>query len=354
MTFRDPRLERLNLHPLAASYHNAGPEMPAVGHGLPPGLMPSRSPGQALAPNFQPQSPPFAVMVPGDSAPDQLMRVRGFVAIPPGPAPGPLGNQVTVEFPDDGWVIGMMAIARADGSAESQQGLRLSVVVGDESGQLITDGLLGTDMPFSFCGTSDPDWQPLGRRVARTERWTFQVRNVDPMATRVPDVTLKWRSLRSPGMGDGPILLGPELAAQAPLVLSETAPDRYLRVEGFQQIASGVQGNTRTFQFPEDGYVTALLASPPFAAALTTAEVQTSLGLQLQWGDNGGFLTTDGQAADFALLSCFGVNRAHWMPYFRAVSRTERYSASLFNFHPTDAIAAPELMFKFRSVRSLR
>ena len=351
---RDPRLERLGLHPLAASYHNAGPERPACGPGLPPGLTPTRNPGQALAPGFQPQSPPIATMVPGDTAPDQVIRARGFVAIPPGPAPGPLGNQVTVEFPDDGWVTGMMAVARADGSAEGQQALRLSVVVGDESGQLITDGLLGTDMPFSFCGTSDMDWQPLARRVARTERWTLQCRNVNPMATRVPDVSFKWRSLREPSYNPIANRISTDLVAQAPIVLSETPPDRYVRVTGFNSIVSGTQGNTRTWQFPEDGYITALLVAPPFMFALSTAVVQTSLALQLQWGDNGGFLTTDGQAADFALLSCWGLNRAHWMPYFRAVSRTERYSASFFNFHPTDEIGAPELMFKFRSARSLR
>ena len=349
MSMRDPRLERLGLHPLAASYHNAGPERPACGPGLPPGLTPTRNPGQAMMPGFQPQSPPFAVMVPGDTAPGQLMRARGFTAI----GPAALGNQVTVEWPDDGWVTSFIAVPRSDGSAAGQQSLRLAVIVGDEAGQLVTDGVVGTDTPFSICGLTDWDWQPLARRVARTERWTLQCRNTHAANTFLPDVTFKFRPLGAPSM-DSPLLIGPELAAQAPVVLSQTAPDRILQVLGFTAINTGVQGNTRTFQFPEDGFVTALLAPPPLDAVLTPPVVQTSLALQLQWGDNGGYLTTDGQSSDFALLSCFGGARAHWMPYFRAVSRTERYTASFFNFHPTNAIAAPELAFKFRSARSLR
>jgi hypothetical protein len=155
-----------------------------------------------------------------------------------------------------------------------------------------------------------------------------------------------------------PQMLGPELAAQAPIIVCETAPDRIVRVEGLTLIPPGVQGNVRTVQFPEDGYCTAVLATPGFIEPDEIAPlyetVKTSIGVQIQWGDTGGFFTTDGQSNDFALLSCFGNQRAKWMPYFRAVSRLEKYSVSAFNFHPSLTLAPPEVLFKFRSARSLR
>jgi len=42
------------------------------------------------------------------------------------------------------------------------------------------------------------------------------------------------------------------------------------------------------------------------------------------------------------------------MPYFRAVSRLEKYSVSGFNFNTDDTFAGPEVLFKFRSIRSLQ
>lgn len=352
MTMRDPRADRRAMHPLAQAFQRqgGGPMDPSCGPGLPPDLMPMRGPGQGLGPGFVPQVPPIAQMVPGDSAPDQLLRVRGFAAI----APGAEGLPRSVEFPDDGWVTGLIGVARANGTIGGQHSLQFRATVGEEVGQLVTTGLDATFATFASFGT-DWAWQPLARRVSKLERWNFTVRNVGAGASLTPDLTLKFRANRAPGMY-APQMLGPELAAQAPIIVCETAPDRIVRVEGLTAIPPGVQGNVRTVQFPEDGYCTAVLAAPGFIApgGPEYAVAKTSIGVQVQWGDTGGFFTTDGQANDFALLSCWGNTRAQWMPYFRAVSRLEKYSVSGFNFHPTEPWEPPEVLFKFRSSRSLR
>lgn len=326
---------------------------PSCGPGLPRDLLPMRAPGQGLGPSYEPQVPPIAVMVPGVTAPDQLLRVRGFQTIAgTGDPTVPVdGDMRSIEFPDDGWVIAMIGVARGDGSRDSQTALQFRATVGDEVGQFVSNGLDGTWATFQIFGQSDWNWQPVARRVSKLERWNFQCRNLGPIDV-TPDITLKFRALRSPGMY-APQILGAELAAQAPIVVCETAPDRLIRVEGLTSIAPLNQSNVRTVQFPEPGYITAVLAAAPFVTEGDTSAIRTSLAIQLQWGDTGGFWTTDGQAADYALLSCWGNQRAEWMPYFRAVSRLEKYSLSCFNFHPLTTFPAPEILFKFRSVRSL-
>jgi hypothetical protein len=348
MTRRDD-LQRLGLHPLAPAFQNptGGPMDPACGPGLPRDLMPQRSPAQGVSPNFNVQVPPIAVMEVGNSAPDFLMRVRGFTEI----AAGDEGNARAIEFPDDGWVIAIQAVARANGTPAAQAALQFRATVGEEMGQLISDGLAGTWMPFSFCGQTEWEWQPLARRVSKLERWEFLCRNTGEETALLPDIALKFRALRSPGMARA-MLLGPELAATAPIIVSETAPDRYVRVQGLEPIEAGGISNEVSVQFPEDGYITAMLATPG-AGDLDPALVRTSLGLQLQLGDTGAYLTTDGQSADYHLLSAWGNTRARWLPYFRAVSRLDRYTVTLFNFHASELIAAPEVLFKFRSARSL-
>jgi len=322
--------------------------------GLPPDLMPWRGPGAGLGPGFQPQVPPIAQMVPGDSAPDQLLRVRGFEEIPAGGGPGvfPEGPARSIEFPDDGWVIGLLGVARANGSRDAQTALQFRATVGDEIGQFVTQGLDASFATFQAFGQNEWEWQPLARRVSKLERWNFTCRNIGANAV-LPDLTLKFRALRAPGMY-APQMLGPELAANAPIVVCETAPDRIVRVDGLTTISAGQQGNVRTVQFPEPGYVTAVLAAAPYVEGGDYSAIRTSLGVQIQWGDTGGYFTTDGQANDFALVSCWGNDRARWMPYFRAVSRTEKYSVSCFNFHPDTDFPAPEVLFKFRSIRSLQ
>jgi len=353
VSYRDPRLDRQAMHPLAQAFQRqgGGPMAPTAGwQGLPPDLMPERAPGQGLGVNYNPQVPPIAVMTPGDTAPDQLLRVRSFEAI----APGAEGPARAVEFPDDGWVIGIIGVPRQLGTVTAQPALQFRATVGEEVGQLVTTGLDATFATFSIFG-SEWEWQPMARRVTKLERWNFTVRNVGDTLDLIPDITLKFRALRSPGMY-APQMLGPELSAQAPIVVVETAPDRIVRVEGLTDIAPGVQGNVRTVQFPEDGYCTAILATPGFieTGGPLYATAKTSVGVQIQLGDTGGFFTTDGQASDFALLSCWGNQRAKWMPYFRAVSRLEKYSVSGFNFNTDDTFAGPEVLFKFRSIRSLQ
>lgn len=352
----DPRFDRARMHPLAEAFQrpNGGPMVPSIGQGLPGPLTPQRAPGQGLGPGYEPQVPPIAPMLPADFAPDQLLRVRAFDVI----APDTSGTARSIEFPDDGWVIGMMAVARANGTEAGQAGLQFQATVGENVGQLVTTGLDATWASFLAFGASDWTWQPLARRVSKLERWNFTVRNVADENLQ-PDITLKFRALRAPTMR-APQLLGPELAQRlsqgAPLVLCETAPDRIVRVEGLTDVSPGQRSNTRTVQFPEDGYCTAILAAPGWVDSefATFAEARTSLAIQLQWGDTGGYFTTDGQAADFALLSCWGGSRAAWMPYFRAVSRTEKYAVSAFNFHPTATLRPPEVLFKFRSWASLQ
>lgn len=352
MTSRDPRLDRMGYHPLAQAFQRpeGGPMDPSCGDGLPVGLRPMRAPGQGLGPGYTPQVPPIAVMVPGDTAPDQLLRVRGFDRIDPGQE----GTARAIEFPDDGWVIGMIGVALASGGPIAQSALQFRATVGDEVGQFVTTGLDATWATFSLFGQYEPLWQPIARRVSKLERWNFQCRNVaGPLSELAftPDITLKFRALRAPGMY-APQMLGPELAANAPIVVAETAPDRLVRVEGLGGMLPSSQSNVRTIQFPEDGYCTAILAVPGYSDAIDPFVARTSIGLQLQWGDTGGFFTTDGQANDYALLSCWGSLQARWMPYFRAVSRKEKYSVSCFNFG-AENIDPPEVLFKFRSVRSL-
>lgn len=354
MTSRDPRFERELAHPLARAFQDprGGPMVPSVGQGLPPGLLPMRAPGQGLGPGYEPQVPPVGVMVPGQTAPDQLLRVRGFDAIDQDNE----GAARSIEFPDDGWVTAMIGVARANGTEAGQASLQFRATVGDEIGQFVTNGLDATWATFQMFGGDEWEWQPIARPVSKLERWNFTCRNVGESQV-TPDLTLKFRALRSPGMYGAPLIGGedPEVfRVAAPLVLAETAPNRIVRVEGLTAIGASLQGNVRTVQFPEDGYVTHVLAQAPYLAEGegTYAPYRTSIGLQLQFGDTGGFFTTDGQAADFSLLSCWGNRRARWMPFFRAVQRDVRYSVSAFNFGLA-TLPAPEVLFKFRSARSL-
>lgn len=352
---RDPRMDRMDLHPLAPAFQRSqgGPMDPACGDGLPPGLRPMRGPGQGLAPNFVPQVPPIAAMVPAEYAPDQLLRVPGFGAI----ANEEEGASRPVEFPDDGWVIGMIGVARANGTIRGQSSLQFKATVGEEVGQFVTQGLDQTWATFGMFGANEWEWQPMARRVSRLERWNITCRNIGTTTgAYTPDITLQFRALRAPGMY-APMEVAPGVVASAPIVLAQTPPNRIVRVDGLTQIPASSQGNQRTVQFPEDGIITAILATAPYQAGLEesgeSAMQKTALGVQIQWGDTGGYFTTDGSAADYALLSCWGNTRAKWMPYFRAVQRDTKYTITTYNFHPSVALDPPDVLFKFRSIRSL-
>lgn len=192
MTY-DPRFAR---HPLAADMYRGGAAIaPAPGsgaRGIDPVLTPVRAPGGAIAPGFTPQLATEALMFRPEVAPDRLIRVPSLTSI----GASSEGSSVGIQWPDDGYVLAVSAVARGDGSNAGQASLALQIQAGDQGTYITGNGqssdyvLFWTISPVPGCTNL------LYRAVARQETWTIRCRNYHAVNAYIPEVTFYFKTLR--------------------------------------------------------------------------------------------------------------------------------------------------------------
>lgn len=132
--------------------------------------------------------------------------------------------------------------------------------------------------------------------------------------------------------------------AQLQQVLS-LPPDRFIRVNGLQQLAAGAIGTSVAVKFPEDGFV---IGISPVPRGDGTAAGFASLALQLLVGQEQGAMTTNGDAADYVLFSSFiGTNPIGFSPMIRRVQQNDTWSVVCRNYSVGTAYT-PEVTFAFK------
>ena len=185
---------RQQRHPFAQDMYREGARI--VPQGAPPAIHPSlapwRSASPGMAPGMTPQITPEAWMFRPEAAADRLIRVPNLAAI----APGNIGNAVGIQWPDDGYVLAVAAVARGDGSDAAQASLALQIQAGDQGTYITGNGQSG-DFVLFWCVSPVPGSTNLVyRAVARQETWTITCRNYHAEATYVPEVTFYFKTLR--------------------------------------------------------------------------------------------------------------------------------------------------------------
>lgn len=188
--------QRFARHPFAVDMYREGAAiMPAAGsgaRGIDPVLTPVRAPGGGLAPGFTPQLATEAMMFRPEVAPDRLIRVPNLESI----GPSSEGNSRGIQWPDDGYVLAVSAVARGDGTNEGQSSLALQIQAGDQ-GTYITGNGQSSDYVVFWTVSPGPGFTNLlYRAVARQETWTIRCRNYHADNTYTPEVTFYFKTLR--------------------------------------------------------------------------------------------------------------------------------------------------------------
>lgn len=120
---------------------------------------------------------------------------------------GATGADVTLEMPEGGCVLSVMAIpipgaavvTTNDLFVRAMLALQLAIFVGDEQGSFISQGNTATPTFVSFgalCGFQSAKPKKIYREVARQERWTIRVRNVDNALNLTPLLSFDFLSDR--------------------------------------------------------------------------------------------------------------------------------------------------------------
>lgn len=153
--------------------------------------------------------------------------------------------------------------------------------------------------------------------------------------------------IRAPGGGLAPGW-APQLATEAMMFRPEVAPDRIIRVPNLASIGPGAIGNPVGIQWPDDGYVLALSTC---ARGDGSNAGQASLAVQIQAGDQGTYITGNGQTGDYVLFWSVSPVPGCTNLLYRAVARQETWTITCRNYHAANTYT-PEVTFYFKTLRT--
>jgi hypothetical protein len=151
----------------------------------------------------------------------------------------------------------------------------------------------------------------------------------------------------SPGMAPG---MTPQQTPNAWTFLPQAPADRIIRVPNMATVAGGAIGAAQGVQWPDDGYVLWWSASP---RAIDDEDAfwqaMTSLAVQIQAGDQGTYITGNGQSSDYALFQAI----AEQPLLYRAVERQSTWTIQVRNYNANGAVTfVPEITFGFKSLKN--
>jgi hypothetical protein len=129
--------------------------------------------------------------------PDRFFRVNGLSAI----GPGATGSAQAIRFTEEGYVIGVTAVPRGDGTAAGFASLAIQLIVGQEQSAFTSNGEAADFVVIAaMVGTNPVGFCPIIRKVYRNDTWSVQGRNYHAANTYTPEVTFafkRWDCRRS-------------------------------------------------------------------------------------------------------------------------------------------------------------
>lgn len=254
------------------------------------------------------------------------------------------GPDVTVEFQQNGYIIGFACDTKASFTQSLNYSMGVRIVTGGSSQAITTDGDLAVFIPANLlCGVGQgavpgPRVAPLVRRVRCNDRLNVAFSYFNPtvappfIPASINPIGGFW-FLRDEDLPDGcePMPLWADLPPATRFVLVPGQPD------AATGIAPGVKSQDGIVNFQQHGLVTAFAATGNQVNDNDNGFDQnlSSLAAAIQVVGSEAALTSNGTSFTWAPLSLLMPSPLGLMPLCRRVAIRDKYRVSFKNIDPT-------------------